>query len=61
MTVYQLTTNEGTYLVRIKPTQAEMYTYIKAKRAQGHSLTSILFCWGPRNVLNNAPTCPPPR
>lgn len=58
MTVYELTTNEGTYLVRIQPTRQEMYAYIRAKRALGYSLASVLYCWGPRGVMHKAPTCP---
>ena len=50
--VYKLTTNEGDRYVRSTNARlrAAMHQYIKDKRAKGHSLASIVYCWTPLSI-----------
>ena len=52
MRVYKLTTNEGDRYVRSTNARlrAAMHQYIKDKRAKGHSLASIVYCWTPLSI-----------
>jgi hypothetical protein len=49
MTLFELHTNEGRRFVRSTPERLReaMAEYIKAKRARGYSLSSIIYCWFP--------------
>ena len=54
MTVYELTTNFGTYIVHHRPTREQEYRYIRAMRARGYKLNEIMFCHGPI-VVHHSP------
>lgn len=45
MIVYRLHTNEGTFYRRRKPTNMQMYDYIREKRIKNYPLSAIIFCW----------------
>lgn len=47
MTLYELTTNFGTYIVHCKPTREQEYRYMRAMLARGYKLSEIMFCHGP--------------
>lgn len=49
MTLFELHTNEGRRFVTSthKRLRRAMAEYIKAKRASGYSLASIIYCWSP--------------
>jgi hypothetical protein len=47
MTLYELTTNYGTYIVHCKPTREQEYRYCRAMMARGYKLSEIMFCHGP--------------
>jgi hypothetical protein len=49
MTIYVLHTNEGKRYVRSTDDRLRraMREYIWKKRAEGHTLASIIFCWSP--------------
>lgn len=47
MTLYELTTNFGTYIVHCRPTRTQEYRYCRALLARGYKLSEIMFCHGP--------------
>ena len=57
MTVMELHTNEGKYLVRASKEKMRecMYMYIKRKRAAGYKLSEIIYTWSPCGVLWSPP------
>lgn len=52
MRIYKLTTNEGERYVRSTDERLRkaMHQYIQAKRAEGKSLSDIMFTWTPLTV-----------
>jgi hypothetical protein len=52
MRIYKLHTNKGVRYVRSTDARlrAAMTAYINDKRAKGHSLASIVYCWTPLTI-----------